>query len=138
LPGPELFICHITRSFHLPNKSLSFKNSTMKFLSLLTPIALSAWTVQAHYQRSCLTDAVAKSIADRSAIFLQHTDVALANATAQELFAENIIEYGDSINSLRGDPVSFMNPQDQASGLLQPTCLCTSQPYHTEATVPVD
>jgi hypothetical protein len=31
----------------------------------------------------------------------------LANETAQALFADNITEFGDSINSLRGDAVSF-------------------------------
>lgn len=70
-------------------------------LTLLTGVA------QAWY---CLSDADAQSIADRSIIYLSHTDVELANQTAQGLFADNLQEYGDSINSLRGDPVSESYP----------------------------
>lgn len=74
----------------------------MLLLTLLAYLALfaggtNAWT--------CLSDADAQSIADRSIVFLSHTDVALANETAQGLFADGIVEFGDSINSLRGDAV---------------------------------
>ena len=68
----------------------------MKFTSILALLPLAAaW--------NCLTDADAESIVSRSIIFLEHHDIALANATAQGLFAEDIQEFGDSINSLRGD-----------------------------------
>jgi len=72
----------------------------MKFLATAASVGLWASLVQAW---SCLSDADAKSIADRSTIFLQHLNVTEANITAQGLFANNITEYGDSINSLRGD-----------------------------------
>lgn len=54
----------------------------------------------------CLSDADANAYAANSAIFLSHTNVPLANATAQALFADDIVEYGDSINSLLSEPVS--------------------------------
>lgn len=75
-------------------------------LSRIQLVASLALCVCSAHAWSCLSDAEAKSIADRSAIFLSHTDVELANQTAQALFADNIQEYGDSINSLRGDAVS--------------------------------
>ncbi|KAI1625335.1 hypothetical protein EDD37DRAFT_629358 [Exophiala viscosa] len=56
-----------------------------------------AWT--------CLSQADANDIAARSTIFLQHLNVTQANETAQGLFADGIVEYGDSINSLKGDPL---------------------------------
>lgn len=77
----------------------------MKLLKFLTPLALSAWTVSA-WNGNCLSDSDAQSIADRSIVFLEHLDIDAANATAQGLFADNIQEFGDSINSLRGDAVS--------------------------------
>lgn len=80
----------------------------MKLLKFLTPLALSAWTVSA-WNGNCLSDQDAQSIADRSIIFLEHLDIDAANATAQGLFADNIQEFGDSINSLRGDAVSGLS-----------------------------
>ena len=77
----------------------------MKFLLALLPLlgAARCWS-------DCLTDADAESIAARSTIFLQHLNVQEANETAQGLFAEDIQEFGDSINSLRGDPVHYPLP----------------------------
>ena len=71
--------------------------------SLLFGLATFGASVQAW---GCLSETDAQSIADRSIIFLSHANVTLANETAQGLFAENIQEYGDSINSLRSQPVS--------------------------------
>lgn len=73
----------------------------MRLTAFIAPLLLAG----VHATYNCLTYEEAKSIADRSAIFLSHLDVALANTTAQGLFAEDIVEFGDSINSLRGDPV---------------------------------
>ncbi|RVX74168.1 hypothetical protein B0A52_02000 [Exophiala mesophila] len=76
----------------------------MRLLTFLTPLALSAWTANAWNGGGyCLSDQDAQSIADRSTIFLEHLDIDAANATAQGLFADNLQEFGDSINSLRGD-----------------------------------
>lgn len=78
----------------------------MKSTMLFTPLFLLFSSVVRGWNHYCpLTDARAQEIADGSAIFLSHTNVALANATAQTLFASNIQEFGDSINSLRGDAV---------------------------------
>lgn len=86
----------------------------MKLLTLFTSVALASWGAQAW---SCLSDADAQGIADASVIFLSHQDIDLANRTAQALFADNIVEFGDSINSLRGDPVSACcNPQSLLNG----------------------
>jgi hypothetical protein len=75
----------------------------MKFFYLALPVlAAATW-------KDCLTDADAQSYVDRSIIFLQHTNVPLANATAQGLFADDIQEFGDSINALRGDPVCLQH-----------------------------
>lgn len=74
---------------------------------LLTPLLLLLSPAVLAWHKYCpLTDQRAQEIADGSAIYISHTDVALANATAQTLFAPNIVEFGDSINSLRGDAVS--------------------------------
>lgn len=79
----------------------------MKFLSILLPLAAITSSVLASGEwQSCLSSAQAQSIVDRSIIFLSHEDVPLANQTARGLFDPNIQEFGDSINSLRGDPVS--------------------------------
>jgi hypothetical protein len=77
----------------------------MRFLGLqllalaMAPAATLAW----NNWNGCLTDAEAQSIVDRSVIYLQHTNIPEANATAQALFAPGLQEFGDSINSLRGD-----------------------------------
>lgn len=85
----------------------------MKFLSALSSLAFLTCLVQASptwegWNNGCLSAAEAQSIVDRSIIFLQHLDIPLANKTAQSLFAPDIVEFGDSINSLRGDPVSYV------------------------------
>lgn len=90
----------------------------MQLVTVLSSLAFAAWGAQAApngwggwggpwgAQGNCLSDAEAAKYASDSAIFLSHTNIALANATAQALFADNIQEYGDSINSLLSEPVS--------------------------------
>ena len=72
----------------------------MHFSTLLTLAAaplISAW--------SCLSDADAQDIVDKSIIFLQHRNITEARAVATELFDPDIVQYGDSINILRADPL---------------------------------
>lgn len=85
----------------------------MKFFSLAAVAALAS-TATAWKHGNCLTDAGLQRIIDNSIIFLQHFDVAAANATAYATFASTIMETGDSINSLRGDPVSFVPIEDDS------------------------
>ena len=78
----------------------------MKFASFATLATLATSVSAGKWKDWCLTDAALQRIIDNSIIFLQHFDVAAANATAYATFAPDITETGDSINSLRGDPVS--------------------------------
>lgn len=86
----------------------------MKLLAVLGLLALGAQAApNSHdswggWNGKCLTSAQAQSIVDRSIIYLMHTDVAAAVAAGNSLFADDITEFGDSINSLRGDAVSFL------------------------------
>ncbi|KPI42239.1 uncharacterized protein AB675_9841 [Cyphellophora attinorum] len=66
-------------------------------LLLLLPAVVSAW--------SCLSDADAQDIVDKSIIFLQHRNITQAREVATELFSPDIVQYGDSINILRADPL---------------------------------
>jgi hypothetical protein len=107
LPTP--FLCRSSRFpllvLSLIKHSLDLLTPKMRFSSLplmalaMAPAATLAWNDWS----SCLTDAEAQSIVDRSIIYLQHFNIPEANATAQELFAPGLVEFGDSINSLRGD-----------------------------------
>ena len=67
-------------------------------LLILTSSLVGAW--------SCLSDEDAQGIVDKSIIFLQHRDLDEARRVAYDLFHPNITQYGDSINFLRGAPVS--------------------------------
>ena len=85
--------------------SLGIRNSSanMKLLTILSTLLLSlsatvsAWT--------CLSDDDAQYIVNQSIIFLKHTNITQARAIAYDLFAPNLLEYGDSINALRQAPV---------------------------------
>jgi hypothetical protein len=74
----------------------------MKFLYFALPLLAAASGWKDNY---CLTDADAQSIVSRSIVYLEHTDKAAALAAGQSLFASNLQEFGDSINSLKGDPL---------------------------------
>lgn len=54
----------------------------------------------------CLTDARAQYIVEREKVYLQKANITDARVAGEELFAADFVQYGDSINSLRGDPVS--------------------------------
>jgi hypothetical protein len=83
----------------------------MKFASIvgLTGLVASVAAVpsKAWQPAGCLTDARFQQLIDGFIVFLEHENVPLANSTAQAIFAPTIMEVGDSINSLRGDPVSI-------------------------------
>lgn len=75
----------------------------MKLLTTLAALALSSASLVSAW--SCLSDDDAQEIVNKSILFLQHRDLDEAREVAYDLFAENITQYGDSINFLRGDPV---------------------------------
>jgi len=56
----------------------------------------------------CVSREYVEGILAKAIIFLQHLPgtEAASSAAAFEIFDPAIVEYGDSINSLRGDPVS--------------------------------
>lgn len=59
-----------------------------------------------HY---CLTQERAEYIVNRERVYLQKADIADARAAGEELFStDGFVQYSDSINSLRGDPVSLL------------------------------
>ena len=72
--------------------------STTLLAALAWAPATSAW--------SCLSDNDAYAIIDRQKIFIAHQNVTLARLEVETLFAANITEYSDSVNALRGRPVS--------------------------------
>lgn len=85
----------------------------MKFLitSLLAAAALTSaspvtrQTIEG-FPPNCLSYARAQYIIEREIAYLRKADLADARAAGEELFAADFVQYGDSINSLRGDPVS--------------------------------
>ena len=97
VPNVDLttFLTHTPPARNLSAIMKSFAAVSALLLSLSS--AVSAWT--------CLSDDDAQYIVNQSIIFLQHTDVDQARAIAYDLFAPDLMEYGDSINALRGDPV---------------------------------
>lgn len=76
----------------------------------LTILFTLATTVTALPKRStpstCLTHERAHYIVERERVYLQKANLTDARAAGEELFAADFVQYGDSINSLRGDPVS--------------------------------
>lgn len=57
----------------------------------------------------CLTQERAEYIVNRERVYLSKADPADARAAGEELFSsDGFVQYGDSINSLRGDPVSLL------------------------------
>lgn len=60
---------------------------------------------------TCLTDTRANYIVERERVYLQKANITDARIAGEELFADDFVQYGDSINSLRGDPVSLLPPK---------------------------
>lgn len=78
----------------------------LAFGSLVTALPnLNLFTRTKHH---CLTQERAQYIVDRERVYLQKADPADARAAGEELFStDGFVQYSDSINSLRGDPVSL-------------------------------
>lgn len=57
---------------------------------------------------TCLTNERAHYIVERERVYLQKANITDARLAGEELFAADFVQYGDSINSLRGDPVSLI------------------------------
>lgn len=67
---------------------------------------LSTRTKTKHH---CLTQERAEYIVSRERVYLLKADPADARAAGEELFStDSFVQYSDSINSLRGDPVSSL------------------------------
>ena len=77
----------------------------MKFSALLAlPAIATALSVRNNWKdNNCLTDADAAYLISQSTVYLEHHDVAAAKAAAYSIFTEDIAEFGDSINALKGD-----------------------------------
>jgi hypothetical protein len=68
---------------------------------------------------TCLTQSDADDIVSRFLTVMLHFDMAKANATAQELFADDFSETSDSINTLGGNPVSILRHTGAILTILQ-------------------
>lgn len=77
-------------------------------LALAAPSAWQSWKGSSSNKNACLSAEDAKNIVELSAVFQLKADLAAAKAAGEYLYsALDYREYGDSINALRGDPVSF-------------------------------
>ena len=82
---------------------LSTDSADMRFLKLAVSLLFSTSTVVSAWQ--CLSDADAKKLIDNSVDLLEHPDPEAAAAASYADLSPNIVQYGDSINVLYGDPV---------------------------------
>lgn len=82
----------------------------MKFSAVVAPLAFATTAIAGWggWDPTCLKDADVQSIISREIIYLEHKNMTAARAAAQSLFTPDFNEYGDSINSLRGAPVSHI------------------------------
>lgn len=86
----------------------------MKFLASLASITALLWSVAAapnpdgwqNWNDGCYSRDYIEGLVAQEITYLMHTDLAAANAAALNIFAPDIAEFGDSINSLRMAPVS--------------------------------
>ncbi|KAK5094448.1 hypothetical protein LTR70_004116 [Exophiala xenobiotica] len=83
----------------------------MKFAAALASLAVVAtaapggWGDWNKGNNGCPTRAYVQTLVDQERVFLMHTDLSAAQAAADAIFADDIQEYGDSINSLRMAPL---------------------------------
>ena len=85
----------------------------MKFLVTLASLALAAIAAPApgdwgKWNNGCASREYIQYLVDQEIVYLQHLDVAAGRAAGEAIFAADIVEYGDSINSLRQAPVSLL------------------------------
>lgn len=69
---------------------------------------------------ACVSRSYIEGLIAQEIVFLEHKNVTAAVAAGNAIFDANIAEYGDSINSLRGAPVSplfFPSPHFLAQSL---------------------
>jgi len=91
----------------------------MKFATTLASLGLAAtalaapapgqWNNWKAPNDNCVSREHVEETIEKAIVFLQHlpgTETA-STAAAEAIFDPAIVEYGDSINSLRGDPVRF-------------------------------
>jgi len=77
---------------------------------------LGNWKDRRTSDKKCVSREYVEDVVAKSIIFLQHLEGTeeASQAAAYEIFDPAIVEYGDSINSLRGDPVSTSRPQRES------------------------
>lgn len=81
----------------------------MKIATLLAfgSVATALPNLFSRTKNYCLTQERAEYIVSRERVYLQKANLADAQAAGEELFStDSFVQYSDSINSLRGDPVS--------------------------------
>lgn len=91
----------------------------MKYITIFTYLVLATTTLAAPTpgnwkdwkapDNKCVSREYVEEVLAKEIIFLQHLPGTqdASRAAAFEIFDPAIVEYGDSINSLRGDPVSL-------------------------------
>lgn len=92
----------------------------MKLIAIfLTAAALTSAAPHLHIARTassfppnCLSPERANYIVQRERVYLLKADLNEARAAGEELFADDFVQYGDSINSLREQPVCFFPVPD--------------------------
>lgn len=93
----------------------------MKFAAALASLAAVATALPNGWGNwnkgnKCASRAQVQNLVDQEIVYLMHTDLTAARAAADAIFADNIEEYGDSINSLRMAPVSDAQPDCTTCG----------------------
>ena len=85
----------------------------MKLLATIATLALAATALPTPTpqgtdweQNGCATRSYVEYLVAQEIIYLQHTNVTAGRIAAEGIFAADIVEFGDSINSLRNDTVS--------------------------------
>ncbi|KAK5937864.1 hypothetical protein PMZ80_009993 [Knufia obscura] len=94
----------------------------MKFAAALASLAVLAAAAPApsglegrNGDKGCVSREHVQYLVDQETVFLQHTDLAAAQAAADAIFAADIEEYGDSINSLRQAPLGTIVETDKVT-----------------------
>ena len=111
---------HYRIALVLSLKVISSSLASMKFFAALASLAAVGSAVPTpgnwgNWNQGCASRNHVQYLVDQSIIYLQHKDVAAGRAAAEAIFADNIIEYGDSINSLRQAPLGTIVETDKES-----------------------